>query len=202
MAEEPSNVVTLHGVTPEEFDHLWTSRNKERAPADIPDTPFFLDGELIEDSERVPQPLYGPLYATPRIHDHRLVQSVHSEREAMIAEGLAFQVTEEWEGARGFCFPPEHTNTKTVYRTGRNLTGAAFQVLVEARVPDLREFTPSANDVFRSVHACRFAFSMFTGFHFTGSEYFVNFRCDLLEILRPWDLNISSVINWGAHPPF
>ena len=204
MNDELAEVTIAQGVSQKEFDRLWHARDYKVDHLVMPDVPFFLNGELVEDPERMKQKGNDALYMTPRVRGYDLLMSVYTEREPMVKEAMGYQITDQVREIRGFCFEPQQTHPRLHLKPTPDLSGiSAVGVPPDVKEPDLRNI--SANDLFRSIHACRFAYSVFTNIDFGGAELLVNFRCDMLvrDLGSIFDRQISSVANWGlAGPPW
>lgn len=199
MTDYPSEATPLRDAPLEELEKRWHERVPESRYPVPPQTPFFLDGELVEDADRVEERKLRRLYTTPRIYDSRLVTSAYTEREPMVREAMAFQVTDDWHVRA--CFEDSAVSGTLFMRTGQNLTGGTLALQPDRIDWNLGDI--GANDLIRSIHACRFAYSVFEHINFGGRELMINFRCDLPTLSADFDRKISSVINWGPKgPPF
>jgi hypothetical protein len=174
----------------------------------MPTVPVVLNGELVEDLERMNAQHPGDLYVTPVAYDSTFALAAFTERKAMLEEArkMSENVELHWlleERSGGGC-PPEGTIVQVVlvFHDLPNLAGENLYVKPDEEIKDMstlprREFLNWDNAI-RSISSCAYPYSAYSDPNFRGIEHFINFRC----WLNPnWGLTISSIRNWGLAFP-
>jgi hypothetical protein len=169
-----------------------------------------LNGELVEDLERMNVEHPGDLYVTPVAYDGVFALSAFTDRQAMLAEArtMTDSVTFGWLAEeRGIGCLPEGAPAPTelvcfdLLNLGgdqRLRTGADKNRKDLSLVP--RRGFLNWDNCIRSVDVCAYSYSAFSEKNFRGVESFINFRCGFNP--TAWGLNTSSIINWGTGGPY
>ncbi|GAA4932053.1 hypothetical protein ACFPM3_03660 [Streptomyces coeruleoprunus] len=191
----------------------------DRAPLGLvrlfePVVPLVLDGEPVEDEERMHADLAGPLHLTRLGQGDDVVLAAFTDREAMIAEArrqYAGGATEPQDVKPKRSM--EHictSNPSTLPAEVCFFEDAGEQGDVKCLGPMLgyrnlsrvrRGFlgTQNWNDVISSLSWCRFDVSLFDAFDWQGNEFFAPKGCNTPDLNRfGWGDRAASVVNWGT----
>ncbi|MGA5418466.1 hypothetical protein [Streptomyces pseudogriseolus] len=201
MSEYTPEIKVLRGVSAERFAKLWEERAyiPPKLPF-MPSIPLLLNGAPVDDLERMNQNVSSPLYMTPTVFESRPAIAAYTERGPMVREAARLRVGCELRGAYGYCYEPSQVPSHLDLWEHMDWQGNGFRVPVDVKVADLRDY--GANDLFSSISACRFAYSIFEHVDFRGNEYMLNAPCSISYLAGSgWNDKISSVINWGPSGP-
>lgn len=207
-AATPGNTESLP-VASEEFRSLWALRGEqtERQRPFRPTVPVMLNGELVDDVERMNKE-YPSLYITPAAYGSSLVLAAFTDGRAMLAEARRMEGDAEFHWLmeeRGLGCLPEGAPAPTVLEANDlpDLKGEILRVPPEKSIKDLatkaRRGFLNWDNAIRSVDVCAYPYALCDGKNFTGNMYFVNFRCGFT--LGSFGLITSSIVNWGTSPP-
>ncbi|MEV6176328.1 hypothetical protein [Streptomyces sp. NPDC052015] len=173
----------------------------------MPTVPLLLNGELVEDLERMNAQYPGDLYVTPIVYDSTFALAAFTEREAMLEESRKMSNSAEFRWhveLRGGACADEGTPVPQFLRPWDlpNLRGEFLTISPEGKIRDLstrvrREFLNWDNAI-QSIGICAYPYSAYSDPNFSGIEHFINFRC---WINPDWGITISSIRNWGLAPP-
>ncbi|MFB6437325.1 hypothetical protein ACFCVY_11160 [Streptomyces sp. NPDC056411] len=201
--------VTLPGELVQEL-------NKERAPGQrkrplVPQVPLVLDGEVVEDLERMNAETTVPLFMTRLVHDSSVALGAFTDREAMVSEARRLPAVSQ----SATLLESEHvctSNPDSLEDIVRFWEDAGEQGDIRSVGPGLgykdlsglhRGFlgTQNWNNIISSLSWCRFDISLFdlTGFDAGGGEFFAPKGCNTPD-LTPfgWNDRASSIANWGT----
>ncbi|WP_175410037.1 hypothetical protein [Streptomyces sp. TRM64462] len=203
-----------HALSPSAVRDLFA----DRAPLGLvrlfePSVPLVLDGEPVEDEERMHADFPGPLHLTRLGDGEEMVLAAFTDRAAMLAEVRRYAgdepSPERLERARASL---EHVCTTNPGSLPEQVcffedAGESGDVrcLDPARgYPNLsrvrRGFlgTQNWNDVISSLSWCRFDVSLFDAFDWQGNEFFAPRGCNTPDLNRfGWGDRAASIANWG-----
>ncbi|WP_159029786.1 hypothetical protein [Streptomyces marincola] len=201
MSETGPEPTPLHGVPEERFAALWADRaHVPRKRPFLPSVPLLLNGTPVENLERMNEEIDGPLYMTPTAYESNPAIAAFTDRMHMVREAARLRVGGQLRAAYGYCYEPHQVPSHLDLWVHMDWQGNGFRVPSDEKVADLRYY--GANDVFSSISACRFAYSIFEHIDFRGNEYMLNAPCSLSYLAASdWNDKISSVINWGPKGP-
>ncbi|MFF8370062.1 hypothetical protein ACF05W_14605 [Streptomyces lydicus] len=204
-------------VEPERLpDGLFEEVGKQRAPGQLkrpiePQVPLVLDGEEVEDLERMNAEIAGPLFMTRLAYDSSVALGVFTDRAAMLSEARRQSVASRKTELR----PREHICTSNPdsledivrFWEDANESGDIRSVGPGLGYADLSRLhrgflgTQNWNNIISSLSWCRFDVSLFdlTGFDASGGEFFAPKGCNTPD-LAPlgWNDRASSIANWGT----
>jgi hypothetical protein len=174
----------------------------------MPTVPVVLNGELVEDLERMNAQYPGDLYATPVAYDSTFALAAFTERKAMLEEARKMSENAEFrwllqERSGGYCFG-EGTLLPLFLkfydlpdRVGDSLRLNPEKVIKDLSTKPRRDVLNWDNAI-RSFDVCAYPYSAYSDPNFRGVEHFINFRC----WFNPnWGLTVSSLRNWGLAFP-
>ncbi|MFJ8692994.1 hypothetical protein [Streptomyces roseolilacinus] len=178
--------------------------------------PLVLDGEPVEDEERVHADLAGPLHLTPLGRGADTVLGAFTDRAAMLEavrrEDAADEEVspERLERARASFEHICTSNPSVLPARVCFFEDAGEQGDVKCLDPGLgypnlsrvrRGFlsTQNWNDVISSLSWCRFDVSLFDAFDWQGNEFFARKGCNNPDLARfGWGDRAASIANWGT----
>lgn len=204
-------------VEPERLPaELFKEVGRQRAPDQLkrpiePQVPLVLDGEVVEDLERMNAEIAGPLFMTRLVYNSSMALGVFTDREEMLSEARQLPVASEKTELQ----PREHVCTSNPdsledivrFWEDANESGDIRSVGPGRGYADLsglhRGFlgTQNWNNIISSLSWCRFDVSLFdlTGFNSGAGEFFAPKGCNTPD-LTPfgWNDRASSIANWGT----
>ncbi|MER5733729.1 hypothetical protein ABT084_36270 [Streptomyces sp. NPDC002138] len=200
-------------VLSEEFQERWVRRGeslKRRSPF-IPALPVILEGERVDDIERMNLEYPGDLYVTPMVHRSTLALAAFVDAKEMLRK--AREVTEDGElrkllrgHALGCIADGDPVRLVLDCYDNQNLEGSKLRLDPEAMCPDLSRIQRGFSyqhlnwdNAIRSVDACAYPYSVSSDPWFHGITHFINFRCSFNA--TSFGYTGSSVRNWGTLPP-
>jgi hypothetical protein len=176
--------------------------------------PLVVDGEAVEDEERLHADLAGPLHLTPLGSGDELVLAGFTDRGAMLAEARRAAVDgpprETADGARRsferVCTSnPDSLADRVCFFEDAGEGGDVKCLGPGLGYPNLsrvhRGFlsTQNWNDVISSLSWCRFDVSLFDAFDWQGNEFFARKGCNVPDLNRfGWGDRAASIANWGT----
>jgi hypothetical protein len=181
-----------------------------------PDTVRVLDGEPVEDEERMHADLAGPLHLTPLRRGGDMVLAAFTDRAAMLEavrreeRGYEELSPERREEARAslkeICVSnPTVLDAHVCFFEDAGEQGDEECLGPELGFPNLsrvrRGFlgTQNWNDVISSLSWCRFDVSLFDAFDWQGNEFFAPKGCNTPDLARfGWGDRAASIVNWGS----
>ncbi|MFF8382778.1 hypothetical protein [Streptomyces kanasensis] len=190
----------------------------ERAPLGLvrvfsASVPLVLDGETVEDEERMHADLAGPLHLTPLGSGDGVVLAGFTDRAAMLAEARRATADgsprEGVDGARDsferVCTSnPDSLPDRVCFFEDAGEQGDVKCLGAGLGYPNLsrvhRGFlsTQNWNDVISSLSWCRFDVSLFDAFDWQGNEFFARKGCTTPDLNRfGWGDRAASIANWG-----
>ncbi|MFF9278933.1 hypothetical protein [Streptomyces griseosporeus] len=185
-----------------------TGRRRSRI---VPEVPLVLDGEVVEDLDRMEAEITGPLFMTRLVYDSTVALGAFTDRAAMLSEARRLSADTESTALRD----SEHvctSNPDSLEDIVRFWEDAGEQGDIRSVGPgrgysDLshlhRGFLGAGNwdNIISSLSWCRFDVSLFdlTGFDASGGEFFAPKGCNTPD-LTPfgWNDRASSIANWGT----
>ncbi|MFH9712997.1 hypothetical protein ACH4MW_00015 [Streptomyces luteogriseus] len=200
----------------QEFKEQWVRRSQPitRQHPFTPALPVVLDGELIEDIERMNLEYPGDLYVTPVVHKSTLALAAFVDAKAMLKQAREMTYNSELHQllrdhvALGCLDDADPVRLVLDCCDRSNLHGHKLRLEPEAMVPDLSQ-VPRQNEVgiynttwdnaIRSVDACAYPYSVSSDRNFHGTTHFINFRCSFNA--TTFGYTASSIRNWGTLPP-
>ncbi|MFD5411951.1 hypothetical protein [Streptomyces nojiriensis] len=175
-----------------------------------PDVPLVLDGEVVEDLERMNAEVTRPLFMTRLIHNSSLALGAFTDREAMLSEARRMYTDAE-EGAleaalEATCTqPPDALPTQVCFFEDIDEQGDVKCVEAGLGYPDLskvhRGFLGTGDWIFviSSLSKCRFDVSLFDLLEWHGDEFFQPKGCNTPDLGRfRWNDLAVSIANWGT----
>lgn len=213
----PGAGATGAGVEPERLpDELFKEVGEQRAPGPLkrpiePRVPLVLDGEVVEDLERMNAEIVGPLFMTRLVYNSSVALGVFTDRAAMLSEArklpVASQKTEVRPRELVCTSNPDSLEDIVRFWEDTNESGDIRSVGPGLGYRDLsglhRGFlsTQNWNNIISSLSWCRFDVSLFdlTGFDSGAGEFFAAKGCNTPD-LTPfgWNDRASSIANWGT----
>ncbi|MBT2490686.1 hypothetical protein J7E96_19630 [Streptomyces sp. ISL-96] len=174
-----------------------------------PDVPVVLDGEVVEDLERMKAEATGPLSMTRLAYGSSLALGAFTDREAMLAEvGRMYPDAEHRSlvALEAVCTqPPDSLPTRVCFFEDADEQGdikcleAGFGYKNLSNVHRGFLLTQNWNDVISSLSQCRFDVSLFDAFDWTGNEFFAPKGCNTPNLARfGWGDRAASIVNWGS----
>ncbi|MFJ6995829.1 hypothetical protein [Streptomyces sp. NPDC003090] len=178
--------------------------------------PLVLDGEPVEDEERMHADLAGPLHLTPLGRGGDMVLAAFTDRAAMLEavrredRGYEELSPERREEARAslkeICVSnPTVLDAHVCFFEDAGEQGDEECLGPELGFPNLsrvrRGFlgTQNWNDVISSLSWCRFDVSLFDAFDWQGNEFFAPKGCNTPDLARfGWGDRAASIVNWGS----
>ncbi|WP_149183046.1 hypothetical protein [Streptomyces sp. TRM49041] len=192
----------------------------DRAPLGLvrlfaPAVPIVLDGEPVEDEERMHADFPGPLHLTRLGHGDDAVLGAFTDRAAMLAEARRQYAGEELPPERlerakrsmeHVCTTNPGSLPEEVYFYEDAGESGDVKRLPKGRgYPNLsrvsRGFlgTQNWNDVISSLSWCRYDVSLFDAFDWQGNEFFAPKGCNTPDLNRfGWGDRAASIANWGG----
>ncbi|MFI0222321.1 hypothetical protein [Streptomyces lydicus] len=195
---------------------LFQELSKERAPGQrrrplVPQVPLVLDGEVVEDLERMNAEATVPLFMTRLVHDSSVALGAFTDREAMLSEARRLPADSQ-SATRPRSEHVCASNPDSLEDIVRFWEDAGEQGDIRSVGPGLgykdlsrlhRGFlsTQNWNNIISSLSWCRFDVSLFelTDFNASGGEFFAPKGCNTPD-LTPfgWNDRASSIANWGT----
>ncbi|WP_405597538.1 hypothetical protein OG741_13820 [Streptomyces sp. NBC_01410] len=174
----------------------------------MPTVPLVLNGELVEDLERMNKEYPGNLYVTPVVYGGAFALAAFTDGKEMLAEAqrMADSAEFRWhmeERAIG-CLPEDAPAPQTLECWDLpNLRGEVLRTRPGKHRSDLsaipRRGFLNWDNAIRSVDACAYPYSASSEKDFHGVTHFINFRCGFNP--TAFGINTSSIVNWGTLPP-
>jgi hypothetical protein len=172
----------------------------------MPTVPLLLNGELVEDLERMNAQHPGDLYVTPIVYDSTFALAAFTERKAMLEESRSMSNSAEfhWHVEMRSACADEGAPVPQLLRPFDlpNLRGEFLRISPEGEIKDLstrvRRQVLNWDNAIRSIDVCAYPYSAYSEKNLRGIEHFINFRC---WINPDWGITISSIRNWGLAPP-
>jgi hypothetical protein len=200
----------------EEFQEKWVRRGEpfRRQDPFTPALPVVLDGELIEDIERMNLEYPGDLYITPVVHESALALAAFVDAKAMLKRAREMTDNSELhqllrDHSLGCIDEGDPVRLVLDCYDRFDLYGNRLRLEPEAMVPDLfqvpRPGGPTGilnstwDNAIRSVDACAYPYSVSSDRNFHGTTHFINFRCSFNA--TTFGYTGSSIRNWGTLPP-
>ncbi|MEU8585087.1 hypothetical protein [Streptomyces abikoensis] len=175
-----------------------------------PDVPVVLDGEFVEDLERMNAEVERPLFMTRLVHGSSLALGVFTNREAMLTEARRMHAGAE-ESSLGASLeaictqPPDSLPAQVCFFEDINEGGDVKCVGAGLGYPDLSKVhrgflgTQDWNFVISSLSQCRFDVSLFDLLQWHGDEFFQPKGCNTPDLGRfRWNDLAVSIANWGT----
>lgn len=177
------------------------------------DVPLLLDGEVVEDRERLADLKGAPLHYTPLHNGPGVALAAFTRRDAMLAESgdlLASLGNVKLMSLDHVCTSDPNTLPEQVCffqhvdEQGDVLClqpGRAYQDLTRVgRAKLLWWYTADWNDTISSVSHCRWDVSLFEHVNFGGDEYFLRAGCNTPNLVPlGWNDRASGIVNWGPN---
>ncbi|MFK8906939.1 hypothetical protein [Streptomyces sp. YS-3] len=175
-----------------------------------PDVPVVLDGEVVEDLERMNTEVARPLYMTRLIYDSSLALGAFTNRDAMLAEARRMSADAEEKSMEAafeaVCTqPPDSLPTQVCFFEDVGEQGDVKCVDAGLGYPDLskvhRGFLGTQDWIFviSSLSQCRFDVSLFDLLQWHGDEFFQPKGCNTPDLNRfRWNDLAVSIANWGT----
>ncbi|MFH8789240.1 hypothetical protein [Streptomyces roseoverticillatus] len=176
----------------------------------FPDVPVVLDGEAVEDLERMNAELVQPLFMTRLVYDSSLALGAFTNREAMLAEARRMHAQADERSLasalEAICTqPPDSLPTQVCFFEDINEGGDVKCVDAGLGYPDLSKVhrgflgTQDWNFVISSLSQCRFDVSLFDLLQWHGDEFFQPKGCNTPDLGRfRWNDLAVSIANWGT----
>ncbi|MFF1476749.1 hypothetical protein ACFVYD_04065 [Streptomyces sp. NPDC058301] len=215
-AESGPSARSLEGAEPERIPAgLAAELSARPAPSGrkrelYPDVPVVLDGEFVEDLERMNAEVTRPLFMTRLVYDSSLALGAFTNREAMLAEARRTHADAE-ESSLGASLeaictqPPDSLPTQVCFFEDINEGGDVKCVDAGLGYPDLskvhRGFLGTQDWIFviSSLSQCRFDVSLFDLLEWHGDEFFQPKGCNTPDLGRfRWNDLAVSIANWGT----
>ncbi|MGW7458441.1 hypothetical protein [Streptomyces sp. NPDC054797] len=197
----------------EEFQEMWVRRGEpfKRKNPFTPALPVIIEGEVVDDLERMNLEYSGELYVTPVVHRSTLALATFVDAKEMLRK--AQEVTDDDElrqllraSALGCVAEGDPVRLVLDCYDGQNLEGNKLRLEPEAICPELYKLKrglglPVRNwdNAIRSVDACAYPYSVSSDPWFHGTTHFINFRCSFNA--TTFGYTASSIRNWGTLPP-
>ncbi|OEJ93569.1 hypothetical protein [Streptomyces thermolilacinus] len=178
--------------------------------------PLVLDGEPVEDEERMHADLAGPLHLTPLGRGNDTVLAAFTDRalmlEAVRRVDTAYEelTPEQAERARAsfekICVSnPTALDARVCFFEDAGEQGDVKCLGPGLGYPNLSRLsrgflgTRNWNDVISSLSWCRFDVSLFDAFDWQGNEFFAPKGCTTPDLSRfGWGDRTASIVNWGS----
>jgi len=172
----------------------------------MPVEPVVLNGELVEDLERMNAENPEALYITPVVYDSSIVLAAFSDPNVMVTESRKMTDSAEFHWRLGLqsltgggCASEFDPMWQTLDSYDLpTVSGERLRLIPEHSFPDLatipRRNVLNWGNAIRSLDSCAYPWSFWTQRNFGGDTWFINFRCTYF----PSGLGILSLDNWGT----
>ncbi|MCK7621716.1 hypothetical protein MUU72_00985 [Streptomyces sp. RS10V-4] len=186
---------------------LWPATGRVRPLS--PQVPLFLNGDVVEDLERLNAEMTEPLHVTCLVNGDSLVLAAFTDRQAMLSEvRRTYADSAQMAVLSGEHYCVSHPEALPDYVRvweDANESGDYLDLDAGYYYPDLSKVhrgflhTQNWNDIISSLSACRYDVALFEDTGLTGHEFFAPKGCNTpdLSALGFNDIT-SSLINFGG----